>query len=131
MEIHYKIIGVLLIFLALMHIGFSRYFNWKKELQSLSLINREMMIIHTFFIAIIVLLMGLLCFFYSYELTETEFGKVVSLGLGIFWTLRLIIQFFGYSAALWKGKTFETIIHIMFTLLWLYMSFVFLSVYFN
>lgn len=129
MEIHYKIIGVILIFLALIHVGFSRYFNWKKELQALSLINREMMIIHTFFIAVVVLLMGLLCAFYSFELTETKFGKIISLGLGIFWSLRLIVQFFGYSSALWKGKTFETMVHIVFTILWIYMSLIFIYTY--
>jgi hypothetical protein len=41
MEIHFKIIGVLLIALALVHIVFPKYFNWDKELKSLSLINRQ------------------------------------------------------------------------------------------
>ena len=49
MEIHLKIIGTLLIALALIHLVFPKYFNWKTELQSLSLINRQMMSIHTFF----------------------------------------------------------------------------------
>jgi hypothetical protein len=49
MEIHFKIIGVLLIALALAHIVFPKYFNWDKELKSLSLINRQMMTVHTFF----------------------------------------------------------------------------------
>lgn len=126
MEIHYKTIGVLLMALALVHVIFPKYFNWRDELKSLSLINRQMMIVHTFFIALIVFLMGLLCLTSATELIETKLGKTISLGLGIFWSTRLFIQFFGYSTELWKGKTFETIVHIVFSLLWTYLSVVFL-----
>jgi len=126
MEIHYKIIGVLLMALALVHVIFPKYFKWKEELKSLSLINRQMMTVHTFFIALVVFLMGLLCLTSTTELIETKLGKTISLGLGIFWSTRLFIQFFGYSTELWKGKTFETIVHILFSLLWTYLSVVFL-----
>ena len=131
MEIHFRIIGVLLIALGLVHIVFPKYFNWDKELKSLSLINRQMMTVHTFFIALTVLLMGLLCLTSSAELIETNLGKKISLGLGVFWTIRLIIQFIGYSTELWKGKKFETFMHIIFSLLWTYLSIVFLTIYFT
>jgi len=125
METHLKTIGILLLMLAVMHIFFPKYFNWKSELESLSLINRQMMIVHTFFIALVVLLMGVLCLFNPTELLETELGKTISLGFGLFWSIRFIIQFVGYSSKLWKGKKFETIVHIMFSLLWAYLSIVF------
>ncbi len=131
MEIHFKIISVLLIALAMVHIFFPKYFNWDKELKSLSLINRQMMTVHTFFIALTVLLMGLLCLTSSAELIETNLGKKISLGLGLFWTVRLVIQFFGYSTDLWKGKKFETLMHIIFSLLWTYLSIIFLTTYYN
>lgn len=131
MEIHLKIIGVLLITLALVHIVFPKYFNWDKELKSLSLINRQMMTVHTFFIALTVLLMGLLCLTCSIDLIETNLGKKISLGIGIFWFIRLFIQFFVYSTDLWKGKKFETFMHILFSILWTYLSIIFLTTYFN
>ncbi len=131
MQIHIKIIGVLLIALAFVHIIFPKYFNWNKELKPLSLINRQMMSVHTFFIAFTVFLMGLLCLTSSIELIETNLGKKISLGLGIFWTVRLFIQFFVYSTDLWKGKKLETSIHILFSLFWIYFSSIFLIVYYN
>jgi len=131
MEIHFKIIGVLLMALALIHIIFPKYFNWKEELKSLSLINRQMMKVHTFFIALVVFLMGLLCLISTTELLDTKLGKTISFGFGIFWAIRLFIQFFGYSTELWKGKTFETTIHIIFSLFWLYLSVIFLLNYLN
>ncbi len=131
MEIHFKIIGVLLMILALIHVIFPKYFNWDEELKSLSLINRQMMKTHTFFIALTVFLMGLLCFTESNQLIETALGQKVSLGFGIFWTIRLFFQFFGYSSALWKGKLFETTIHIFASVFWLYLSVVFFMTFFD
>jgi len=130
MEIHIKLIGVILIMLALVHTIFPRYFNWAEELKSLSLINRQLMTVHTFFIALVVFLMGVLCLTSSGELVNTELGKKVSLGLGVFWVVRLYFQFFGYSSDLWKGKKFETAVHIMFSFLWTYLSITFLTTYF-
>lgn len=129
MQTHFKIIGILLIALSSIHLLFPKYFNWEKELSSLSLINKQMMVVHTFFIALVVFLIGLLCLTSSCELTETEFGKKISLGIGLFWAIRLVVQFFGYSSELWKGKTFETVTHVLFSLFWAYLSIIFLSNY--
>ena len=130
MEIQLKIIGFLLSILAFIHIGFPRYFHWKTELKSLSLINKQMMMVHTFFIALVVLLIGVLCITSALELINTNLGKTVSLGLGFFWSIRLIFQLFVYSSKLWKGKIFETVMHILFTIFWMYISTLFLMIYF-
>lgn len=130
MELQIEIIGLLLIILALVHGIFPKYFDWSNNLKSISLINKQMMYVHTFFIALGVLLMGILCLTSSNQLVNTELGKKISLGMGIFWGIRLIFQFFGYSSKLWKGKKFETTIHIFFSFLWTYLTFVFFSIYF-
>lgn len=86
------------------------------------------MTVHTFFIALTVFLMGLLCITSADEIIETPLGKKIALGLGVFWGIRLVIQFFGYSSKLWKGKKFETTVHIVFSSLWLYLTIVFLKI---
>jgi hypothetical protein len=129
MEINLNIIGFILITLGLIHVFFPRYFNWANELSNVSLINRQMIYVHTFFIALMLLLMGLLCLISSEDLVKTKLGGRLALGLAIFWASRLFVQFFVYSSKLWKGKTFETAIHILFSLLWMYLSVVFFYVY--
>lgn len=114
-----------------MHSAFAKYFNWGNELKLISLINKQMMEVHTFFIALVVFLMGLLCITSAPELIDTPFGKKISLGLGLFWLARLYVQFFVYSPALWKGKKFETTVHVLFSVLWIYLSAIFLTNYFN
>jgi hypothetical protein len=131
MELHLKIIGVILVILAIIHAAFPRQFAWKKELASLSLINRQMMTVHTFFIALTVLLMGVLCIYSAGDIVNTPFGRQIALGLFIFWFVRLFVQFFVYSKDLWKGKRFETVMHIVFAITWLYFSVVFFMVAFK
>lgn len=123
-----KLIGFLLVILALLHVAFARYFNWREDFAPVSLINRQMMYVHTFFVAFTVLLMGLLCLTSAPELVGTPLGRRLALGCGIFWLARLLVQFFGYSAQLWRGKRFETFVHVVFTMLWTYLSAVFLLV---
>lgn len=129
MELHLKIIGWLLIVLSLVHVGFPRYFNWKKELGQLQLVNKQVMEVHTFFVALVVLMMGVLCLVISPEEIDGPLGKKMMLGLFVFWFLRLCIQFFWYSPKLWRGRRFETVVHVVFTVLWAYLSAVFLALW--
>jgi hypothetical protein len=131
MELNLKIAGILQIALALLHARFPKRFGWKEELAPLSLLNRQVMYVHTFFIALTVFLIGLLCVTSAGDLINTALGRRVSLGLAIFWITRLVIQFFGYSSELWRGKTFETVIHIVFSLLWVYLSLTFATAALN
>lgn len=131
MELHLNIIGVLLILLATVHIIFPTYFGWKKQLKSLSLINRQMMYVHTFFIALTVLLMGILCVTLANELLYTNLGQKIAVGLALFWSIRMLIQFFGYSSKLWRGKVFELTVHVVFSCFWIYTSAVFWVVSFG
>lgn len=128
MELHLSVIGILLMVLALVHGVFPRYFRWKEELAGLSKINQQLMYVHTFFIALAVFLIGLLSWTSSAELVQTVLGRKVSLGIGIFWFFRLLAQFVGYSKEVWQGKAFETVVHVVFTILWIYLSYVYLSI---
>lgn len=131
MELHLKIIGYISIGLALAHVVFPRYFQWEKDLQGVSLINRQLMFVHTFFIAFVVFLMGIFCLWSSKDLIETRLGNQIVFGLFLFWGVRLYFQFFVYSPKLWRGKIFETIVHIVFSLIWTYFVVVFFIIYIN
>lgn len=131
MELNLKIAGLLQIGLALLHAFFPRRFGWKKELVSLSLLSRQIMYVHTLFVALTVFLIGLLCVTSAGDLVSTTLGRRIALGLSIFWLTRLYIQFFGYSSLLWKGKPFETAIHIVFSIFWVYLSVIFIATAFS
>jgi hypothetical protein len=129
MEFHLRLIGVLLIILALLHAVFPKYLHWKRDLSSLSMANRQIMYVHSFFIALGVALIGLLCLTSSHQLIYTPLGKKIALGLALFWSARWIVQFFGYSSKLWRGKRFETTVHVLLALFWTYLSIIFIFTY--
>jgi hypothetical protein len=131
MVLQIQLIGISFILLGAIHVIFPKYFKWKIELKKISLINKEMMVVHTFFVAFGVVLMGVLCLSSAEELLTTKLGQKIGLGLCLFWGVRLIVQFFGYSSELWKGKTFETIVHVLFSIFWFYLTVVFGMVYFR
>ena len=117
--------------LALLHAVFPRYFRWKEETAGLSLLTRQILHVHTFFIALTVFLMGLLCVTSGADLMHTSLGRRICFGLAVFWGIRLVIQFFGYSSKLWRGKAFETFAHVAFTLFWAWLTALFLMLALN
>jgi hypothetical protein len=115
---HLRVLGIIFVGLSLVHVIFPRYFGWQQQLRSLSLINQEMMKVHTFFVAFMVMLMGALCMALPNELATTPLGRWLCFGMALFWGARWFVQHFVYSSSLWRGKRFETAVHVLFSALW-------------
>ena len=60
--LHLRIAGALLLGLAAFHFVLPRELNWDEELARLSLLNRQIFLVHTFFLALILTMMGILSF---------------------------------------------------------------------
>ena len=128
MEIQLKIIGVLLIALALLHAVFPAYFRWSKDLAGLQPINRQMMYVHAFFIALDGFLDGPLVPDVFAGDHRHPAGKKGGLRVCRFLGRGLLVQFFGYSSSLWRGKTFETVVHVVFAVFWTYLATMFSAI---
>lgn len=123
LSIHLQIVGILLIMLGLSHLFFNRYFQWEKELATVSLLTRQVFFVHSFFIGLSVALFGALSFFYADALLQpTALNRAILAGMTAFWLCRLFAQFFAYDSAIWRGDRFRTFMHVVFALLWCYVS---------
>jgi hypothetical protein len=123
LQIHLQIVGCLLVALGLSHVFFHRYFGWKQELSGVSLLTRQIFYVHAFFIALGVVLGGVLSLSYPGALLRPEpLNRAILAGMALFWLCRLLTQFFGYDAALWRGNRFRTCMHIAFSILWCYVT---------
>ena len=78
------ICGIYSFLFGVFHILFWKFFNWKTELQKLTLNLR--LIYYFFFVSFI-------CFVFPNELYRTELGKAFLIGNSIFWLGRTIEQF--------------------------------------
>jgi len=123
LSFHLRIVGLLLILLGLSHAFFNRYFDWQRELASVSLLTRRIFFVHTFFIAFGVALCGVVSLVYAGTLLHPgPLNRAILAGMASFWFLRLGAQFFAYDSVLWRGDIFRTRMHIAFCALWIYVS---------
>jgi hypothetical protein len=118
-----QVCGVLMLALASLHLAFPGRFRWTEEFRHVSLLSRQMFYVHTGFVGLIVFLNGLLYTLLAPDLVVPSRLSAAILGCAaLFWTARLLVQFFVYSPTLWRGKAFETRIHVGAVLLWTYFS---------
>lgn len=121
--LHLRTAGVLLLTLASLHVFFPRHFRWREELAPLSTLTRQMFLVHVAFIVLMLIMMGLLSVLYADALVEpTPLARAVLVGISTFWGLRLLVQWFVYDQSLWRGQTFNTAVHLVFTALWAYLA---------
>jgi hypothetical protein len=127
LELHLRIVGVLLLALTAMNLCIvPRRFGWKQEMARLSLLNRQIFQVHAGFICLVLVMMAALLLLYTEALLEgTPLSRAVLLGLGGFWFVRLLTQWLVYSPRVWRGHRFNTVMHGVFTGLWLYFTGVF------
>lgn len=121
LNLHLKIVGLMLILLALAHVDFPRRLGWRVDLAKVSLFTRQVFYVHCFFLCLVLALCGALSLFGTAALMErTPLARMVLGGLVIFWGARLFAQFFVYDSKLWRGNAFNTGMHVLFSLMWIY-----------
>jgi hypothetical protein len=126
LELHLRIAGALLLLLAAAHVFFPKELGWKEDLAKLTLLNRQIFLVHVGFIMLILVLFGVLAFGFAADLVApSRLAAAVLGGLTLFWGLRLITQQFIYDRTLWRGNRRNTVLHILASLLWLYLTVVF------
>ena len=123
MIVHLRIVGALMAALVLVHAFIPARLGWREELARLSTINRQIFQVHTMFIVLLLAMFAVLFVVYAEALVEPgPLSRAVLTGLTIFWTLRMLTQWFYYSPALWRGNRVNTAVHLLSSMGWTYMT---------
>jgi hypothetical protein len=121
LHLHLQIVGMLLTGLGLSHVFFNRIFGWERELAAVSLLTRRVFFVHTFFIGLGVVMAGAGTTLYADTLlTPSPLSRALLAAFVVFWFCRLVTQFFVYDKEIWHGHRFYTVMHVAFSLLWMY-----------
>lgn len=121
-----RLAGAGLILLAVLHVPISRHLKWREQALLLSPVNASIFRVHTFFICLVLVMMGLPCLVDpSVFLEYSRAGAWLAWSYAVFWATRLFFQWFVYPTDLWRGKKFETIAHACFTVVWLSLAVLF------
>lgn len=123
LELHLRIVGLMLFALLGLNFVLPKRFRWREELSRLSLFNRQIFIVHAMFICLILAMFGAISLFCAPLLLQpAPLARVVLAGLAGFWFVRLLVQWFVYHPSLWRGKRFETAVHVIFSGVWFYFA---------
>lgn len=89
--------GVFHLGIAIFHLFFWRIFRWKKDLESLTHVNRAIVQILNLCLTFLFFVMAYFSFFHSSELLSAPLGRTMLVSIALFWIFRLILQigFFG------------------------------------
>ena len=114
-----RIAGAGLLLLAVLHVPIGKQLKWSEDAKRLTPVNAAIFHVHTFFICVVLVMMGLPCLLEpGIFLEKSRAGVWLSWSISGFWTLRLYFQWFVYQADLWRGKRMETVVHVWFTIVW-------------
>lgn len=120
LELALRAAGIGLITLSWAHIPIGRHLQWREEAVRLSPMNASVFHVHTLFICVVLMVMGVPALLDpGIYLQPTRAGLWLTWSYAAFWALRLYVQWFVYSADLWRGKRMETGWHWFFTVVWL------------
>lgn len=128
---HLRLVGIFMAALSALNVFVPQRFRWREELARLSLLNRQIFEVHAIFLIVILALFAALLLTSADALLErTRLARAVVIGLTVFWGLRMLMQWFYYSPEIWRGNRFNTVVHYVFSLAWIYVTAVFAATYF-
>jgi hypothetical protein len=90
-----------------------RLMNWRRDLNAMPLLIREVFQIHVYFISITLAIFGALTLRFAREIASAAQPICVwlAVGIGSFWAIRSVMQWTHYSAVHWRGDRVRTLIH--------------------
>lgn len=114
-----RVAGAGTIALAFAHIPMAKVLGWREDAARMSPQNASIFHVHTFFVCVMLAVMGARALFAPQIFIEhTTAAAWLSWTYALVWALRLYVQWFVFPQALWRGKRFETAIHVLFTVIW-------------
>jgi hypothetical protein len=125
-SLHLQVAGAMLVAVGLGHVALPKALGWSAEMTRLSLLNRQVSYVHTFFIGMACVQFGLLALFAHAELLRGgHLARAVLTGAVAFWGGRLLVQLLVFDSSLWRGRLLTVGGHLAFVGLWTYETAVF------
>ena len=86
---------------TIFHLFFWKLFDWKKDLASLTAVNRSVMQILNLCLTFMIFVMSYVSLFLPKEMLATRLGRNLLVAFSLFWFLRMLEQIFVFEV---KGR---------------------------
>lgn len=93
--------GVYNLAFAAFHLMFWRLFHWKRDLRSLSYLNRQTVQVLNLCLTLVLLLFAYLSLAHTAELLSSALGRSLLVGIALFWLARAVEQVVFYKLRHW------------------------------
>ena len=115
LELFLRIIAVAQLALAVLSFFLPRILNWKPDIARMSLLVRDVFVIHSWFISLTLIIWGVLTWRFAHEMAHapTELSRWLAGAIGIFWGIRCVLQWLHYDRSHWHGIPSRTVMHWM------------------
>ena len=124
--LHLHVVGLVMALLVVINVIVPFRLRWSDDMATLSLVNRQIFQAHSVFLILTLGLFSALLLTCAPTLLEpTRLARAVLTGLTIFWALRMVMQWWFYNPAIWRGHRFYTAMHYLFSVTWIYVTTVF------
>ncbi|HYG77358.1 MAG TPA: hypothetical protein VEK08_20295 [Planctomycetota bacterium] len=103
--------------IAVINFFLVRILDWRKDVERMPLLVREVFHVHGWFISLTLALFAVITFRFAQQLASGDpLGSWLAAGIGLFWAIRTVMQVTYYSSSHWRGRTDRTIIHVILLL---------------
>jgi hypothetical protein len=115
LELFLRLAALAQLGVVLLNLFLIRIMNWRRDLEAMPLLIREVFQIHVYFISITLAIFGAVTWRFAAEISRAAEPICVwlAIGIGSFWAIRSIMQWTHYSAVHWRGDRVRTLIHWM------------------
>ncbi|MBV9464389.1 MAG: hypothetical protein JO317_09190 [Verrucomicrobiae bacterium] len=99
---------------ATLNLGLKRMLGWQAEIERQSLLLKEVIHVHTWYISLTLAIFAVLTlrFATAFASGAEPLVRWLAAAIGLFWGLRVVIQILYYSASHWRGRPGRTAIHV-------------------
>jgi hypothetical protein len=113
LELFLRLAALAQLGVVLLNLFLIRIMNWRRDLDAMPLLIREVFQIHVYFISITLAIFGMVTWRFAAEIANAADPICVwlAIGIGAFWAIRSIMQWSHYSAVHWRGDRGRTLIH--------------------
>ena len=98
--------------IAVLNLALIRIMGWKKDLEDLPVLIREVFHVHVWFISITLTIFAIMTWRFLDELTTNPACRWLAAAAGILWAIRAVLQMTYYSSSHWRGQIGRTLIHM-------------------
>ena len=116
--------------LAALNLNIARIMQWQSDVARMPLLIRQVFHVHTWFVSAALLIFAVLTWRFAPQIAagSDPVYRWLACAIGIFWSIRAMLQVCYYSSSHWRGIPPRTVVHVILLVVYSSWAVLYLSV---